>query len=227
MHTAEITPHNISPTRTINQWILHRATETFARYQEEFGKKEFSLALSRVDQLFWQDFCDNYLELIKPQLFKPEEFSPHEVTEIKQTLYQVGLQLLQLYAPFLPFVTEKLYQEMYQAAIKIDSLHQTQFSAIQQHILNPAAARNIDMLLPLIAGIRKVKSTHQLSLGAALSELTIATTNAELKKLIEQHAILLKGISRAHAITTSSTNAESSITIKDQEVHMYLNADTL
>jgi len=46
-----------------NEWILHKASETFANYEKELNKNEFSLALNHVETFFWNNFCDNYLEL--------------------------------------------------------------------------------------------------------------------------------------------------------------------
>lgn len=227
MHTTDIKPEeNFKPTNTINQWLLHKTTGTFVAYNQHLEQKEFSLALGKVDKLFWEYFCDNYLELIKPYLFKPEEYPQQEVAEIRQTLYQVGLQLLQLYAPFMPFITEKLYLEIYQSTVQVDSLHQTQFTKLQQDHVYPTAVTVIEKLLELITSMRKLKTAHQLSLGTALNELVIYTNNPELKTIIEKHQALLKGIARTQKITLSTQIVQNIITTQDQDIRMYLNADT-
>jgi valyl-tRNA synthetase len=224
INTQTITPQKVTQVHSsINQWILHEATAAFNAYKQSLENKEFGTALHHIEQFFWQLFCDNYLELIKPQLFKPEEYQATEVEETRQTLYQVGLQILQMYAPYIPFVTEKIYQIIYCAYIKTPSLHRTLFSEIQYAHNYQESAHSINTLLKIITGIRKLKSTNQLSLGATLDELIIYTDKAELKKSIENNLKLLKGIARVNNISLSKQFIISSITKTGEHIVMYLN----
>ena len=58
---------------------FHKATLCFKSYKHYFEEYEFSLALLQYESFFWQDFCDNYLELIKDQLMNPEKLLETEV----------------------------------------------------------------------------------------------------------------------------------------------------
>ena len=64
--------------------------QCFEKYNNYFEKHEFSLALDAVEQFFWNDFCDNYLELIKDQLFNPARYDAQEIVATKWTLYHIG-----------------------------------------------------------------------------------------------------------------------------------------
>jgi valyl-tRNA synthetase len=98
---------------TINSWLLHECTKTFESYENYFAKNEFGLALLQVEQFFWNSYCDNYIELTKNQLFNPNEYKKEEVQATLWTLHQVGLRILQMYAPYLPHITEAIYGELY------------------------------------------------------------------------------------------------------------------
>ena len=91
-----------------NEWLLHSATQTFERYHAYLDENEFGLALDVVEKFFWNNFCDNYLELIKDQLFNPENYTEFELKATRWTFYHTGLRILQMYAPYLPHITEKL-----------------------------------------------------------------------------------------------------------------------
>jgi len=227
-HTNSIKPEPvIKPTSAINQWILHKVTQTFSAYEQNLTNKEFGAALHQIEEFFWHDFCDNYLELIKSQLFKPEEYKDTELEETRQTLHQVGLQIIQMYAPYLPFVTEKLYQEIYRPAFNNPSIHRTLFSEIQKQHQYETNTTIIDNLLTIITGIRKLKSTNQLSLGAALAELVIYTENAELKTAITNNQAIIAGIARAQKISVSDQPINSSIKKTEEHIVMYLNTQEL
>lgn len=192
-----------------NEWILDAASKTFASYESYFANNEFSLALNSVEQFFWNDFCDNYLEIIKDQLFNPDLYSKEEVEATRYTLYTVGLRILQLYAPYLPFVTETIYQALYKKSIGVGSLHQTRFGV--QTAQYPESAHTMRQFIEIIGTVRKLKTEKQLSLKADISTLTIYGAPA-LHEQLKKHEQLIKGSTRAQNIVyETSTRNENSI----------------
>ncbi len=182
----------------VNEWILHQATITMQKYQEYFEKNEISLALDYVEHFFWKDFCDNYLELIKDQLFKPELYSPEQVHATKWTLYNVGIHILQLYSPYLPYVTEAIYCSMYKNDLKKDSIHQTKFIKINNNFKD--SAELMYKINELVSQIRKLKSEHQLSLKVELNTLEIYSNDQKLINNIKNQEQLIKGVTQAKTI---------------------------
>src|SRR5439155_24484129 len=104
---------------------------------------EFGMALTSVEEFFWKDVCDNYFEMIKHQLFNPQEYEPSSVHATRWTLYRIGLRILQLYAPYIPHITETIYEQIYQSKEQVASLHQTQFEQYQQSSVFQDSAASI------------------------------------------------------------------------------------
>jgi len=194
----------------VNEWLLHRATETFTRYKNYFEKNEFSLALHEAEQFFWNDFCDNYLELIKHQLFNPHNYTEQEVHATQWTLYNVGLRILQLYAPYLPFVTETIYDTMYQVKEGIASLHQTKFQNIQQPYMFAASIPLTEHILQIAAQVRKLKTEKQLSLKTPLKKLMIYLPDDTLVAAVQQYDQLIRGVTQAEKTSYSPGTIEYS-----------------
>lgn len=180
------------PLGTVNEWILTQATNCFTEYQEALERSEFGSALAAVERFFWHDFCDNYLELIKDQLFKPEHYTQDAIDATRWTLYMVGLRILQLYAPYLPYITDNLFGTLYAQFGK--SIHQTKFAAIQTRLVYPESVRALSLLLEVVSQVRKLKSEQNLSLKVAIKQLTIITTEGASHKLIKTHEQLLAGV---------------------------------
>jgi valyl-tRNA synthetase len=199
----------------VNRWILHRLTISCDRYQECLNSHEFSLALASIDQTFWADFCDNYLELVKDQLFNPQNYDAHEVVATKWTLAQAGLQILQLYAPFIPYITESLYQLLYKERVGVASLHQTQLSVIQQAAYDEEADAQMQAVLAIIGAVRRLKSEHQLSLKTPLETLTIAASESTLE-LLAQHESLLKGATAAKVLVYEPASGATQTALRSQ-----------
>ncbi len=189
----------------INEWILNNIAASYEKYLEYFEKNEFSLALDSVEKFFWHDFCDNYLELIKDQLFKPEKYNAEVIQATQWTLYHVGLAVLQLYAPFIPHVTDVIYSNLYKTKEEIDSLHQTKFGAYQQVMQYKESANTMQRILLLVSLVRKLKSENELSLKTELSELAIYT-DADFIKILKDHENIIRGITHANSVEYFESN---------------------
>jgi valyl-tRNA synthetase len=185
---------------TINEWLLNNASECFDSYKNYFEQHEFGIALTQIERFFWNDFCDNYLELVKDQLFNPANYDAQAVAATRWTLYHVGLRILQMYAPYLPHITETLYKEMYQKNVGTPSLHQTRFAQIQTPYVFTASAEQLTLLIGYISQVRALKSKQQLSLKVPLATLTICMPEGVTIEHLKAHEQLLKGITHATTV---------------------------
>ncbi len=181
----------------LNEWALHELHDTITRYIKSFEEYEYSNALEAVDQYFWQIFCDNYLELIKDQFFNPDKYSKQEVYATKHTLYEIGFALLQLYAPFLPHITEIIYQTMFKEQVNIPSLHQTIFDAKRWTHQFHESVNVVTQILIIVNHVRKLKSENHISLKTELNELIISVSDKTLQTNLEHHSTLIAGITKA------------------------------
>jgi len=198
----------------LNQWIIHSASETFTRYQQALQKNEMGAALHTFENFFWNDVCDNYLELVKDQFFHPENYPVDLVNTTRWTLHHVGLRTLQLLAPYMPHITEYIYKDMY-ATTEMPTIHKTLFSVVQLPFNFPESAHKIQLLIGMIGTIRKLKSEKQLSLKTPLAELIVHASHHTAHTVATEQQKLLAAISHATEIKILSTPlAESNMHAK-------------
>lgn len=198
----------------VNDWMLDRLQISLKEYHAYFEKNEFSLALQSVEKVFWSDFCDNYLEIIKDQFFNPANYQLQDLQATIWTLNEVSFQILQMYAPYLPHITEYLYQQIFAHNKKISSLHLTQFVATRE----PKAiiAGQMNLLLDVIGQVRKLKTGVQLSLKTEIKVLTICGLSPDQIKLINQNLAVVKGVCKAHEIVLNSSSEPSKIILENE-----------
>ena len=206
---AQEQPANLG---TINQWVVDQLQTCLEQYHTHLKKHEFSQALQVLEKLFWNDFCDNYLEIIKDQLFNPQHYKTEEVETTLWTLHHVSLQLLQLFAPYLPHLTEYLYQHIFKNILGA-SIHLSQLP--QALAIDKTNQENMQLLLLIIAHIRKVKTAASLSLKTDIAELTLCNASPKQKEIIIQEMNSLKGVCKIKTITFTNTNEDSSFIQKD------------
>lgn len=217
-HTEQVdlTAPTPSTLGTANEWLLTTASTCFRTYCNYFDNHEFSLALSTLEHFFWNDFCDNYLEIIKDQLLNPEKYSPEEVQATSWTLTTVGLRILQLYSPYVPHITETLYGIIYAEKTTISSIHLTKFATYQTEYSFTESTELMKHILTIIGQVRKLKSEQQLSLKTDISLLTIACDDKSVAQKIQEQVNLIKGVTRAQELQVVPAEGSSTHIIEKQ-----------
>jgi len=218
-HLAKCEPNEI-PKRlgTVNEWLLDKATTCFDTYHNYLEQNEFGIALENLEQFFWKDFCDNYLEIIKDQLFNPDKYHNDLVCATKGTLYVVGLRILQLYAPYIPYATESIYQIMYKEHTGINSIHQTRFATIQHKFVFKESVKAAEKLLAIVGKVRKLKSENQLSLKTELAQLIIHVADVNEYYRLKELDQILKGVTKAQQIEFKPEKSKDNFLEKKDEL---------
>jgi len=121
-HTTKLDEKDIYP---IDLRILNQINKTSKSMTDYLNNYEYGLAKIEFEKFFRHDFCDNYLEIVKDKIYKAEKYTNGAQQKISAqfALYHSLLAIIKLIAPYLPFVTEELYQTYYKNEITSDSLH--------------------------------------------------------------------------------------------------------
>lgn len=204
----------------VNQWIFDQTQHALTQYKKYFDKHEFSLALQSIEHLFWQDFCDNYIEIIKDQFFNSDKYTQKEIAATQWTLYTVGFQILQLYAPYVPHITEYLYQQIFVSTYTTSSIHLTQLPDAQP--IDEANVKNMQMILTIISQVRKLKTEHELSLKTELASLTVSIPNTEIQKTLQQHANIIKGVCKAQELIVIDKKITTELICQDETYAVFI-----
>ncbi|MDF2541621.1 MAG: valine--tRNA ligase [Herbinix sp.] len=171
MHLADFSTNNCPDLLPIDQWILQRVSETTKQAMEYLNKYEIGQARKEIDTLFWRDFCDYYIEIIKERLYQPEKHGEEERRSGQYALYHSLLSICKLYAIYTPHITDTIYQQFFRSYVEKTSIHQLLWDMecnIDQSILAFGSE-----VLELIAMVRKLKSERNMSLKDPMDELLI------------------------------------------------------
>ncbi len=220
-HLKEFTPSHAEKKEyhdAVNEWIIYKAHETYKLYNHYFENYEYSLALDTVEKFFWADVCDNYLELVKNRLFNPHNYPTEVVQATKQALYDVGFRLLQLYAAYLPHITEAIYQSLYRHHEKAISLHQTKFTHVQRIITAHESAKTMEYVITLVSYVRKCKSDLKVSLKTEINCLTIPVANTLILDVLQKEEALIRGVTQAQTISWTTEIQEEAYLYENEKL---------
>lgn len=117
--------YNESVLLPVDRWILQRVNNTTLNAIKLLNNYEIGQARHEIDNLFWKDFCDYYIEIVKERLYQPEKHGVQQRYSGQIAIYYSLLGILKLYAIYTPYITEYIYQDFYRNYEKEISLHQT------------------------------------------------------------------------------------------------------
>ena len=141
--------------------------------------------------------CDQYIEFIKDRFWSPEKYSPESKLVAQWTLFTVLRAIIGLYAPFIPFITEELWQKIYKEYEGGDTLHLTKYPAVMDEYNTDVAQMNI--ALDILKNIRGLRTERKVGNGAKLESLTIPSNTPEILRG------LIKSAARANEIVLGET----------------------
>ena len=160
-------------TEVFDHWLLSKLQKAIQLATENFDKYEYAKAKSAIEKFFWQEFCDQYLEIVKERLYKPEERGDSQRRSAQSALRISLYAVLRLMAPITPYITEEIYQTFFKDQESYQSIHLTSWPTGSIVNLDLDCEEQGDLAVDIINALRKFKSSNQLSLKEELVKVTI------------------------------------------------------
>ncbi|WP_392505506.1 valine--tRNA ligase [Rickettsia sp. 2024-CO-Wats] len=157
-------------TNEFDKWMVNKLVELVKLATNELQNYEYANAMHLTEKFFWVVFCDNYLEISKTRSYDEDNKNPQGQYSSILTLYHVMQTLLKLFAPFMPHITEELYQILYSE----NSIH-VKGSWVNYSDLNyEIDAKGAEGLLEILDIVRKFKAEKNLSIKAPIKLLEVS-----------------------------------------------------
>ena len=152
-----------------DRWILSRLELTTSDVLEAVGSYRFDLASQALHEFIWNEYCDWYLELSKPILWD-EDNNPEAAQATRKVLLTVLERSLRLLHPFMPFLTEEIWQKLAPAlGIAGDSIMLQPYPEFDASNVDAAAQSEIDWLKGIIVAIRNIRGEMDISPAKSIS----------------------------------------------------------
>jgi len=175
--------------KEVDDLFLNKLNVLIKKVTESFEKYEYSKARALVEDFFWHDFCDNYLEIVKKRIYQDKTGK----TSAQYTLYKSLLIILKMIAPIMPFITEEIYQEYFiNKGEKDKSIHVSKWPIDEK-------ARDFskfDVLVKVLSRVRQEKTKKQKSMKSGIILSLGKKEYVDLKSLLDD----LKDVTNAQDI---------------------------
>jgi len=179
-----------------DKWILSRLQQATADVTAALDSYRFNEAAGTIYNFVWHEFCDWYLEAIKPALYDKE--GPEKLETTRAVLWRVLRDTLVLLHPFIPFVTEEIWHHMpgtdgsiMKAAHPADAAQTFQY---------PESEVEMALLMEVITGIRNVRGEMNIAPSLSL-QAQVQSDDEKTRQIITSHRDLVINLAKLDALT--------------------------
>ena len=181
---------------TADRWILSRLNRATKDVNEALEAFRFNDAALTVYKFIWNEYCDWYIELTKSKLI---DSGPERVAA-QNVLIHVLNSALKLLHPFMPFITEEIWQKLPQDE---DSIMVSTFPEFQEERTDAAVEKEMDTVMEVITGIRNIRGEMNLNPGLKLKVL-VKTSNPEIQKKLQDQASYICELARVEQLQSGA-----------------------
>ncbi|MBI5416006.1 MAG: valine--tRNA ligase [Candidatus Omnitrophica bacterium] len=177
-----------------SRWIISRFYATLEKVTGAVERYRFSEAESLIYEFFWNNFCDWYLEVVK------DRWTDENVQRVALGVLEKSLKMMH---PFMPFVTEELWNRTQEGK---GSLCIQGWPAFSRKLVDKEAERNMDVLLGLVSAVRTVRTQWNINPGQTVPcQLIVRTKKAAA--FLDENLAMIKNAARLETVTITEKAA--------------------
>ena len=177
-------------------WILSRLNRATKEVNEALEAFRFNDAALTVYKFIWNEYCDWYIELTKSKLASPGR----ERVAAQNMLIHVLDSALKLLHPFMPFITEEIWQKLPQDE---NSIMVSPFPEYREAQTNEAIEKEMALIMEVITGIRNIRGEMNLNPGLKLNVL-VKTQSSETQQTLKSHGEYVRELARVEKLEAGS-----------------------
>jgi valyl-tRNA synthetase len=183
-----------------DHWILSRFHRVTKDVNEAWQTYRFHEAANRIYDFFWGDFCDWYIELVKPRL-APENGTEKTSAGIAcgnlVSLFEASLRLLH---PVMPFITEEIWHSIYDENPPLKSIALAAYPQADEKQFDLAAETSMAIVQDLIVSVRNLRAELKVEQKQKVP-IQVYTQDAEIKSLLGQNQSAIERLANVESVT--------------------------
>jgi valyl-tRNA synthetase len=178
-----------------NRWILSRFNETIRDVTEALEEYRFNEGAQAIYHFIWHEFCDWFLELIKPVLYGTDDQQERIVTQY--VLMKVLDGVLRVLHPFMPFITEEIWQRL---PHEDNSIMIADFPRYDDGLKDEEAIGDMDLVMRTIGGIRNIRGEMDIAPNKRLDVFLLAGKDG-IRERLEQYRTYIIHLARVKGLS--------------------------
>ena len=202
-----------------DRWILTRVGQVSKEVAQALEDYRFNDAAGQCYQFIWHEFCDWYLEMAKQGLYGEDEAVRESSKHIVQEVLMAALKLLH---PFMPFMTEEIWQKLPSSQ---GSIMVAKFPEVSDFMGDEQALREMELLMGVVTGIRTIRGEMNIPPSKKVNIL-IDVADKEASNILEHNKAQVQALAKVEELSIASgvpkPEASATAVFGQNQVHVLL-----
>ncbi|HDK7139874.1 TPA: valine--tRNA ligase [Clostridium botulinum] len=177
-----------------DKWILSRLNTVVKEVTENIEKFELGIASQKIYDFIWGEFCDWYIELVKPVLYGEDEQSKGIAFNVLHKVLETSLQLLH---PIMPFITEEIYTHLY---TEYESIVISKWPEYDEILKDEKSEKDMEYIIEAIKSIRNVRTEMNVP-PSRKAKLMIYLTEKEAERSFKEGEVYFQKLASASEVS--------------------------
>jgi len=205
-----------------DRWILSRLARTNATVDEMLGRYRFNDAAHAIYDFIWHDYCDWYLELIKPRLYGSDASAKSTAQRVMSGVLERAMRLLH---PVMPFVTEEIWRRLPKQNGGPESIILAAWPEPDPEAIDEAAEQAMEIVQETVVAIRNIRGEMNVP-PSKRADAVIRPSSADVLEVLEQNRGYLMDLGKVRELSVGSglekPRASASGLARDAEIFVPL-----
>ncbi|MEJ6952209.1 valine--tRNA ligase [Natronospora cellulosivora (SeqCode)] len=184
-----------------DRWIISRLNKVTKEVEEALAKYNFGEVSKTLYDFIWSEFCDWYIELIKPRLYQDQDL------KAKKTAQYVGIlvleKILRLLHPVMPFITEEIWQQLPGTT---ESIMLANWPAVVEAEIDQEVEDKMNLSMDIIKAIRNIRNEMKVNPGKRIK--AILNVPSDKKSIVDEAYDYIKDLGRIKELTIAEDLAD-------------------
>ena len=205
----------------VDKWILSKLNTLVKEVTDNMDSFELGIAVQKVYDFIWDEFCDWYIEMVKPRLYSTEDGEEDGKRAALWTLQNVLLDALKLLHPYMPFITEEIFCTLQGAEESVMISNWPAFSDDRQYASEETA---IELMKEAVRGIRNVRTQMNVAPGRKAA-VYVVSDKEEVRQIFTEGRQFFTALAAASEVTIQTDKsgiADSAVSVVIPNATVYI-----
>ena len=199
MNIEEEPTEDLENLTEVDKWILSKCNTLAKEVTQNLESYDLGIALSKIYDFIWDEYCDWYIEMVKPRLYNKEDKTRNTAL---WTLKKVLINSLKMLHPFAPFVTEEIFTSIQEEE---ETIMLSKWPEFEQNLSFEESEQNIELIKVAVKNIRNIRSEMNVP-NSKKAQVIIVSENENVLKIFENGEVFFKALAYASEISTRKNN---------------------
>ncbi|MBR0381154.1 MAG: valine--tRNA ligase [Eubacterium sp.] len=195
--TGSVSREELTPA---DRWIISKANTLVKEVTENMENYDFGVAIAKIYDFIWEEFCDWYIEMVKPRLYNDEDETKAAALSTLKEVLTISLKLLH---PYMPFVTEEIYLFLHPEE---ESIMISDWPVYDSEASFPSEEKEVESIKNAVRSIRNIRAEMNVA-PSRKATVYIVSENEDVRKIFTDSKVFFATLAHAGEVYVQADKA--------------------